>query len=86
MTIVPITSPDLERRPRCRGSPRCARMTTGIWACRTGTLRSSWASLLGDRQTVRGERLSQHPVPVVLSGRAGYAVLRGRLRAADGTA
>ena len=38
-------------------------------------------ALLRDREDRRGTRLPQHPLPVLLSGRAGHAVLRRRLRA-----
>ena len=76
MTIVPIPSADLDAaevawfaaavlgRLRHLGVP-------------DGDLRSSWEHCR-HRDARRGARLSQHPVPLVLSGRAGHAVLRRR--------
>ena len=75
-------SPRRSRRRRGQsGSRRSARTITNSSACRTA--RCGQAGRIARDIVKRAEEpgLSQHPVPVLLSGRAGHAVLRGRLRA-----
>ena len=83
MTVVPVTSADLDAAEvslvlgallgRLRVSRRAGRRGCG----------PRWAHCSRHREDGRGAGVSQHPVPVLLSGRSGHAELRRRLRAAD---
>ena len=80
MTIVPITSPDLDAAEVSWFAALCSDDYRYL-GVPDGALRSSWAHCSEIVKAGRGTRLPQHPVPLVLPGRAGHAVLRRRLRA-----
>jgi alkanesulfonate monooxygenase len=80
MSVVPITSADVDAAEVAWFSALCSDDYRYL-GVPDGALRSSWEHCSDIVKTVRGARVSQYPVPVVLSGRAGYAELRRRLRA-----
>ena len=74
MSIVPITSP-IWMRPKFRGLPRCARMIYQFLGVPDGDLRSSWEHCSNIVKEAEAQGFSQHPLPVLLSGRSGHAEL-----------
>ena len=82
MTIVPITSPDLDAAEVSWFSALCSDDYQFL-GVPDGDLRSSFAHCRDITLEAEAQGLPQHPLPVFLSGRPGHAFLRGRHGPAD---
>jgi alkanesulfonate monooxygenase len=77
MTVVPVTSPDLDAAEVSWFAALCSDDYRFL-GVPEGDLRSSWAHCSAILKEAGGAGFPQHPVSLVLPGRAGHAQLRGR--------